>query len=269
MIEFRCNLCGAHNLNDNAMEKHRELLRCARCGSSARFRGIVHAIERELLAVPLGTVIATVPERKEISGIGLSDSDIYARELSRIFTYTNTFHYTDPKLDIASEASTSNFALVDFVICSDVLEHVPPPAITAFVNLRKLVRPGGSLILTVPYLEGYETIEHYPYLYRWKTIQMDNGCHVIVNLRRGDPHHVEHPPQVELFSDPIFHGGPGEVLEMRIYGEGDLRARLAYAGFSSIEEIEPNLTEIGYLWDYHVERPEFERRFKSCVLICR
>jgi SAM-dependent methyltransferase len=269
MVEFRCNLCGTDNSIGDPIQKHRELLICAGCGSCARFRGIVHAIQRELLGARLGTVLRSVAERKELTGLGFSDANVYAKELARIFTYVNTFYHTDPLLDIMTAESVSNFAPADFVVCSDVLEHVPPPAITAFQNLRRLVRPGGVLVLTVPYLEGYETIEHYPHLYRWKIVQMDQ-YHALLNLRRSDPRSVGSAPSFDFFPDPVFHGGPGEVLEMRIYGEGDLRARLAYAGFSAIEEIEPNLLEIGYIWDYHVERPDFhDRRSKSCVLICR
>ena len=270
MVEFRCNLCGAYNSLSDPLKKHRELLNCVGCGSSARFRGVVHAIQRELLGDQLGVVFRSAIERRKVTGIGFSDSDIYAGELARIFSYTNTFYHMDPVLDIMSTESVAKYQAVDFVVCSDVLEHVPPPAITAFQNLRKLVRTGGVLILTVPYLEGYETIEHYPHLYKWKTVKLDDGYHVVLNLRRGDLGRPNRAPYVECFTRPEFHGGPGEVLEMRLYGEGDLRARLAYAGFSSVEAIEANLPDIGYVWNYTAERPEFHGRGgKSCVMVCR
>jgi SAM-dependent methyltransferase len=270
MVEFRCNLCGAHNSSGNPLMKHRELLNCVACQSSARFRGIVHAIQRELLGNQPGAVFRSTIERRDITGIGFSDSDIYGAELARIFSYTNTFYHTDPLLDIMKAESVANYQPVDFVVCSDVLEHVPPPAITAFNNLRRLVRPDGVLILTVPYLEGYETIEHYPHLYKWKTVELGDGHHAVVNLRRGDISRPDRVPYIECFPRPEYHGGPGEILEMRLFGEGDLCARLAYAGFLSVEAIEANLPEIGYVWDYNVERPEFHgRRAKSCVMVCR
>jgi SAM-dependent methyltransferase len=270
MIEFRCNLCGAHNSVSNPLAIHRELLNCVACGSSARFRGIVHAIQRELLGDRLGSVLRSAAERREIAGIGLSDSDVYSTELARIFSYTNTFYHADPVLDIMSAESVAKYQPVDFVVCSDVLEHVPPPAITAFHNLRRLVLPGGVLILTVPYLEGYETIEHYPHLFKWKTVEVADGYHALVNLRRGDLSRPDRVPYIECFPRPEYHGGPGEVLEMRLYGEGDLYARLAYAGFPYIESIEPNLPGIGYVWKYNAERPEFhDRKAKSCVMVCR
>jgi SAM-dependent methyltransferase len=250
--------------------KHREHLTCVGCQGSARFRGIVHAIQRELLGDPLGAVFRSAAERKDITGIGISDPHIYSFDLDRIFHYTNTFYHREPLLDIIKAESVESYDPVDFVVCSDVLEHVSPPAITAFQNLRKLVQPGGVLILTVPYLEGYDTIEHYPHLYKWKTVEMGDGHYAIVNLRRGDFTRPDGIPYIECFPRPVFHGGPGEVLEMRLFGEGDLRARLAYVGFSSVEAFEANLPEIGYVWDYTVERPEFhDRRAKSCVMVCR
>jgi SAM-dependent methyltransferase len=270
MVRFKCNICGAANSIGDPLMKHRELLNCVNCGSSARFRGVVYAVQTEVLGGPQGAVFQTMGERKDISGIGLSDSDIYGYELARVFSYTNTFYHMEPTLDIMSKESVANYYPVDFVICSDVLEHVPPPAITAFQNLRRLVRKDGVLILTVPYLEGYESIEHYPHLYKWKTVEVGDGIYAVVNLRRGEPGRPDRVPHIECFSRPEYHGGPGETLEMRLFGEGDLRARLAYAGFLSVESIEPNISEIGYLWDYHVERPDFHgRRAKSCVMVCR
>lgn len=172
MIQFRCNLCGPDKSIGRPAIKHRERLNCVGCQTTARVRGVVHAIQRELLRSERGTVLRSATQRKEITGIGFSDSHIYAAELDRIFDYTNTFYHKDPMLDIMSGDSIVNYRPTDFVVCSDVLEHVAPPAIIAFHNLRKLVRPGGVLILIVPYLEGYETIEHYPHLYKWKTVEL-------------------------------------------------------------------------------------------------
>ena len=79
-----------------------------------------------------------------------------ARLLEYFFSYQNTFLHRPPHFDLMNIDKVS-FAPFDFVLCSDVLEHVPPPVDKAMRNLRRLVKPGGALILTVPYLEGDET----------------------------------------------------------------------------------------------------------------
>jgi len=48
-------------------------------------------------------------------------------------------------LDIPQEASA------DLVLCTEVLEHVPDP-VRAFQKMAELVRPGGQLVVSVPFL---------------------------------------------------------------------------------------------------------------------
>jgi SAM-dependent methyltransferase len=268
MLEFTCNICGATNRGFDRLVIHRELLPCANCGSCPRFRGIVHAVQQAFLGT--NTILRQADTNKRVTGLGFSDSNVYATEFSRIFSYTNTFFHQEPILDITNTASVARYQPVDFVICSDVLEHVPPPAITAFENLRRLVKQGGTLFFSVPYLEGYETIEHYPHLYQWRVVKKLDGRFIVENLRRGDPNRPGREPFVETFERPEFHGGPGEVLEMRIYGEGDLLARLDYAGFHSVTPLEPVIEAIGYVWESGSERPEWHgRKGKGWILVCR
>jgi hypothetical protein len=47
----------------------------------------------------------------------------------------------------------------DFI--TDVYEHICPPISTAFENAYRLLKPGGVMIFTVPYVEG-KTREHFP-----------------------------------------------------------------------------------------------------------
>jgi SAM-dependent methyltransferase len=54
-----------------------------------------------------------------------------------------------PEFDICS--STPPPGNYDVVICEQVLEHVPDPAL-ALANLRSLCRPGGKLFVSTPFL---------------------------------------------------------------------------------------------------------------------
>ncbi|HKP03519.1 MAG TPA: methyltransferase domain-containing protein [Chthoniobacterales bacterium] len=163
---------------------------------------------------------------REISGLGMSDWEGYAARLADKFWYTNTYYHKEPRLDIASrDIPESLVQSSDFVISSEVFEHVVPPVGRAFENIFKMLKPGGLLVLTVPYGARKETIEHFPDLYDFTIIE-DNGSYRLKNVTRSG--------EVQEFDDLIFHGGAGATLEMRIFGEGALLQHLADAAFEAI-----------------------------------
>jgi SAM-dependent methyltransferase len=261
MFEFTCNICGfANSLFLWPEQKHRELINCMQCRSTARHRGVVHAVQKALLN-DTKTPLAFTDVRKSYYGIGMSDSEVYAQHLDRIFTYTNTLYHAEPHLDVSNSNSCARYKRLDFVISSDVLEHVDPPVSEALRNIRGMLKASGHLILTAPFLEGYETIEHFPHLNQFSIANIGESF-VLLNRRRDE--------HIETFQHLSFHGGPGSVLEMRIFGLGDLLARLSYAGFSNVEVIRANLGAIGYVWDEIAENPlSGGRRFLSYVILCR
>jgi SAM-dependent methyltransferase len=236
---------------------HRELVICSGCGSNARFRGVFHAIQTHIIGEADATLDA---ERlKRVTGIGFSDAPQYANKLAETFAYTNTFYHQSPRVDVMDRSSFPE-APCDFIVCSDVLEHVVGDLEIAFENLKRALKPGGKLIFSVPYLEGEETLEHFPYLNAWKICEVA-GKFFLNNVRRDGTQ--------ETFSDLHFHGGPGNILEMRVFGEGDLVRHFARAGFASVVAVEAELTRIGYVWPYVVHRSDHQgRRMKGCVLVC-
>src|SRR5262249_45792477 len=144
---FLCNLCGQQNRSAVPVTD-RETPACSKCGSSMRYRAIGLMLSRALFGMDLP--LPYFPRLKSVFGLGISDSDIYARRLEKIFSYTNTFYHREPFLDLMNPKET-DFGKYDFIICSEVLEHVPDPVERAFDTLSKLLKPNGALILTVPY----------------------------------------------------------------------------------------------------------------------
>ena len=220
-VAFRCNVCGCQNVVPG--EKiGREIASCAQCGSWGRARAIVRCLSlvlfRRALALP------DMPADRLITGIGLSDWDGYAAGLARLFSYRNTFFHAPPRLDITAPPVEMRNSL-DFLISSEVFEHIPPPVEGAFAGAFDLLKPGGALILSVPYSKLPQTIEHFPDLHRFEVVRRGER-HVLVNHRRDG--------RREEFDDLVFHGGPGAVLEMRVFCEQDLIARLQQAGFRRI-----------------------------------
>ena len=185
-------------------------------------RGIVHHLSVGLFGRSLP--LPDFPTRKDIVGIGLSDWPGYAQGLAKKLGYTNTFYHEEPFLDITAPAS-GRYPAADFLISTDVFEHVPPPVERAFTGSFALLKPGGILVLTVPFNDVVGAMEHFPDLHTYKIVEFDGG-HVLLN-RSTDG-------QLSVREKLVFHGGPGETLEMRTFSKADTLRMLAAAGFVDI-----------------------------------
>jgi SAM-dependent methyltransferase len=231
---FICNVCNHRNAPPR-VRMTREGVSCLYCGSSVRFRSIVHALSMESFGEDLA--LEDFPVRRDLSGIGLSDWHGYAERLQRKFDYKNTFYHREPFLDIMIP-SESEYGKYDFLISTDVYEHVPPPIGIAFHNAFKLLKPGGVMVFSVPYVQG-QTREHFPELHKF-TITGDGKDSVLVNETADG--------REQRFSQLCFHGGRGSVLEMRLFGSESLMQHFVDAGFSNVRVCSDEVPERGILW---------------------
>ena len=139
MFSFTCNVCNSACSVDSEADVGREKPSCSTCGSCARFRWIIHALSLELFgqSVPL----PLFPLAKDLAGIGLTDSPSIADRLVEQLNYTNTFYHQEPRIDIMDLASGVDGAY-DFIIASEVFEHLPPPvsrhSITSGVSCARM-----------------------------------------------------------------------------------------------------------------------------------
>jgi 2-polyprenyl-3-methyl-5-hydroxy-6-metoxy-1,4-benzoquinol methylase len=221
-ISFLCNICSARS-TASTTELGREEPSCKACGSTVRNRAIIHALSFALFgaSVPLDDF----PARPDITGLGLSDWHEYASRLADKFGYENTFFDRSPQLDI-TDVPDERRGRYDFVIASEVFEHVASPVSDALANTYRLLKPRGVLILSVPYSLDGETTEHFPELHRYKLVVVA-GQKVLLN-RTPDG-------RWQVFEDLVFHGGDGATLEMRLFGRESLIRMLYAAGFEAVE----------------------------------
>jgi SAM-dependent methyltransferase len=240
VIDFICNLCGARNcVETGALD--RESPSCSGCGSSVRTRGLMLALSMELFGVRL--TVAEFPRVKSLRGIGTSDANQYAAQLVGKLDYRNTFYDREPRFDLANPAASTasgvEVGTLDFIISSEVFEHVPPPVERAFENAARLLKPNGVLIMTVPYSLEASMREHYPDLHEFGFATV-GGEQVLVNRSKTG--------EIRVFEHPVFHRSGNEgSLEVREFNETDLVTLLRGAGFRDVKIYSENCPEFGIM----------------------
>jgi SAM-dependent methyltransferase len=201
----RCNICGWSD-RFLRLDRGREGTVCRNCGSSSRNRAVAFVLARVLdedqpvfrWTYRLKTRMLESSARGALAMYFRRKFDYYGTEFdpAKIAEGTNPREYADfQKLHYDED-------IFDFVVASDVFEHIRRDA-EAMREVQRVLKPGGCLILTVPY-------DHE----RAHTIQrVDTSGAADVHLL---------PPQ--------YHGGGGHTLAYREYGR-DLINLMSAAGF--------------------------------------
>src|SRR5437667_5241822 len=216
MVSFLCNICG--QTNTIAVLEHEDSS-CAGCGSNVRLRALIYLLSTELFGD--GFILPDFPRLPGIKGLGLSDQASYADPLVKKFDYTNTYYDREPRLDI-TEAHPDRYGTCDFILSSDVFEHIAAPVERAFEEAYKLLKPHGVLCLSVPFSLDEQTVERFPDLHEYAIVDL-KGSPVLINRSKDG--------KLEIRDDLIFHGGVGATLEMRLFSQKGLQQKLCEAGF--------------------------------------
>jgi len=220
MISFTCNICGT----PNAMEEVPwEPSSCSGCRSNVRMRALVYLLSVELFGT--ARPLFEFPAFKNVKGLGLSDEWLYANPLAEKLDYTNTYYDRVPFLDI-TEPHPDQYGTYDFILSSDVFEHVAPPVERTFEEAFRLLKPNGFLCITVPSSATAEdTVEYYPDLHHYSIVEL-GGEHVLINRKQDKA--------FEIHENLEFHGGFGATLVMRVFAQRDLERKLRAAGFRKL-----------------------------------
>ncbi len=238
-MNFTCNICGA-TCQRPGEPLEREHEDCPSCQSSLRVRALIALLSKEIFGALL--TLPEFPVLKGVRAIGMSDSADLAARLAEKFDYTNTFYDQAPWFDVTNP-DVHDTARYDFILSSEVLEHVPPPVERAFATLHRMLKPDGLLLMTTPYNLGGKTTEHFPELHQYALATV-GGRTILVNRRRDG--------SMETFQNLTFHqapaqtrGGHGSSREMRVFTEESLRAILCNAGFPDVHFGSENFAEFG------------------------
>jgi SAM-dependent methyltransferase len=251
MVSFTCNICGAAN----SLEKlDWETPSCTRCHSNVRMRALIFLLANELFGQPL--TLPEFPRRPDIRGFGMSDHPCYAAPLAKKLSYTNTYYDREPFMDI-TEAHPDQHASYDFILSSDVFEHVAPPIERAFDECARLLKPTGFMCVTVPasHIDD-QTIEYYPDLHQYKIVEL-GGERVLVNRKKDNT--------LEVHENLEFHGGPGTTLVMRQFSQKQMAEQLNAAGFTEVEFQADPVDRFGIFFEGPWSRPFVARRGKFAL----
>jgi|694.fasta_scaffold19824_5 hypothetical protein len=170
--------------------------------------------------------------------IGLSDAELMSNFFNQKFgnCYLNTYFDSEPKLDIGN-LSNRNFASADLLISSDVYEHVFFPLHNSILGSFNLLKPGGHLVLTMPWNTWQDSVEHYPWMVSYSVHQVSDGIYSVIGIDQSGSERI--------VTNPVFHGGPGNTLEMRKININVLVHELVRVGFIEIKIHDQNRPEFG------------------------
>lgn len=236
-INALCPVCGVTYILDSA--KHsREGGLCPDCGASGRAQAIAYHLS--LLLVGEVVPLALHQTNNDKSIIGLSDGRVYAEILERKYSYLNTFFHRDPLLDI-TKPQEEYISSADILISTEVFEHVIGESIAAFKGAYDVLKPGGYIILTVPYVNRGDAVEHYRTDVKDYKAYKNKEGEWLVDLEYRDG-------SSETVTNPRFHGGPGKTLEMRVFNKDRVYSELRKVGFVDCEFHVNNVPEYGINW---------------------
>ena len=206
-MQGQCNICGWRGTFTRT-EDGREGYLCGNCSASSRHRAVVSAL-RLVVGAPAIPLYAWSASHATVI-LESSARGSYPVMLADKYTYIAP-EYDPAKIaegarpDRYADFQDLHFAkeTMDIVIASEVFEHVRRDRL-GFTEIHRVLKPGGSLILTVPYDPTLET-----------TIQRIDTS----------------GPEDRHLLEPEYHGGGGHTLTYRNYGR-DLPALLQEVGFS-------------------------------------
>ena len=212
----RCSICGRIL---NKRPKSPEDVCCRICGSTWRAQAICRAILSGL-GYPEDANIRFIDSDMSRVGLGISDDWRLARALSPLFAYTNSFLHKFPMIDICSPPQEA-MEKFEFISCSDVLEHTPPPRKSALEGLFQMLKPGGFVVVSVPLRKGFQFAEFYPEL-------------TTLNIEKDSVSWVDGDGRDHVDQRPEFLGGEGLTLAFRQWTELKLIEELRGVGFSEV-----------------------------------
>lgn len=220
-VAFQASYAFAYEIDGILTPNWREHLRCPNCGLTNRTRATIHVVTRLLRARPTSTIYLT----EQRTGLfRWMDGRFRSLVGSEFFGDRLPYGACDDAGVRNEDITRLTFAdgTFDYVISLDVLEHVPDYR-AALRELQRVLKPGGRLLLSVPFRSDLERN--------------------LVRARIDAQGEIEHLEPPEYHGDPIR---PRGCLAFYHYG-WELLDRMSEAGFDDVHAMLYWSRELGYL----------------------
>lgn len=165
-------------------------------GRSERLREFIEAapLERESICSFMEEQAHTLPSGCRVLDVGAGEApyrELFSEHEYVTLDYPDTPHSGAVDMHGSADAIPAADGSFDVVVCTQVLEHVPNPLL-AMHEFRRVLREGGALIATVPFVwEEHEAPHDY---YRYTRYGIEHLAH------EAGFEHLEVRPRTDSFT---------------------------------------------------------------------
>jgi SAM-dependent methyltransferase len=153
---FEVNFSYAYAVGGQLTPNWREHLRCPNCGLNNRMRAAIHILEQECALQPAHSIYITEQTTPLFQVVRHRYRNLSASEYLGATLPFGTTDSDGVRNESVTRLTFSSNAF-DHILCFDVFEHVPNPA-KGFAECLRCLRPGGSLLFSVPFTGNPVTI---------------------------------------------------------------------------------------------------------------
>jgi SAM-dependent methyltransferase len=189
---IKCTVCGSLAMMKRIKENLRESCDCSACGATNRKRQIALVVCDAVRRTRGGGVdsIRDLPRYPNLAIYNTETGGAFARELSRMKNYSASEYFgpehksgetVKGKMHQDLMALSFDSESIDFVLSSDVFEHIPYPY-KAHAEVFRVLKPKGRHIFTVPFYKTKFLDEH-----RTSIDADGNITHIKPAMHHGDP----------------------------------------------------------------------------------
>jgi SAM-dependent methyltransferase len=130
---------------------------CTTCGSLERGR-YQWLVLHKLVVLPPGAVIAHFAPEAFFTTYFSKQADVIYRAYDKYPGFYDSELVKVTELDLCTDIQHLETASVDLIIHNHVLEHLPCPAESVLVHMKRILKPGGVMLFSVP-IDGDVTKE--------------------------------------------------------------------------------------------------------------
>jgi SAM-dependent methyltransferase len=172
-VTLTCPICQGQAFEDfNA----RTRARCSRCGALERGR-YQWLIFKRMISLPIGAKVAHFAPERFFMDHFASLTDVHYRAFDKYPEHYGHDRVTVEAFDLCTDRASIPAESFDLILHSHVLEHLPCAFEPVLTDMKRMLKPGGVMMFSVP-IDGEVTSEGLD--------PAQNNVEVILRARQGE-----------------------------------------------------------------------------------